>query len=197
MAFHHTILHLTIRKVHNDTSMNVNTMSIKDWTQILTEENLTMDITDTRAFKPCRAEILSPNTDWALSWKISCLKGFGSDLTSFNFKLLHRLLVTKERLHHLTPAGSPLCSFCSNINEDLEHALITCDYNHDVGNKLLSTVQNYIPQISGQALLRLELAGLPEEVEFCLTYFISSILMTICDLGKENVKVQNIPVRPL
>ena len=146
---------------------------------MLTEENLAMEITDTRAFKLCRAEILSPSTDWALSWKICHLKGLGSDITSFNFKLLHRLLVTKDRLHHLTPAVSPVCSFCSNANEDLEHALISCNYNNNVGNQLLSTVQNYLPEISGPALLRLELADLPEEVEFCLTFFTSSILMSI------------------
>ena len=138
-----------------------------------------MDITDIRQFKPCRVEIASPSTDWALSWKICRLQGLGSDLASFNFKLLHKLLVTKERIHHLTPASSPLCSHCSNVNEDLLHALIYCDYNQDAGNKVLSTVQQYIPAISGPALLRLELTDLPEDVEFSLTYFASSILMLI------------------
>ena len=144
-----------------------------------------MNITDTRDFKPCRADILSPNTDLALSWKICRLKGLGSNSTSFNFKLLHRLLVTKERLHHLTPAVSPLCPFCSTANEDLVHALISCQYNHDVGDKLLSTVQKCIPDISGPALLRLEFTDLPEEEEFCLTYFPHPDV----NLGKENVKV--------
>ena len=61
----------------------------------------------------------------------------------------------------------------------LLHALIYCDYNQDAGNKVLSTVQQYIPAISGPALLRLELTDLPEDVEFSLTYFASTILMLI------------------
>ena len=131
----------TIRRVHLETPLDVATMSIKEWTQVLTEENLTMDITttNTRQYKPCRAEIASPSTDWALSWKFCHLQGLGSDLASFNFKLLHKLLVTKEWIHHLAPAASPLCSHSSNANEDLLHALINCDYNQDAGNKVLRT----------------------------------------------------------
>ena len=33
----------------------------------------------------------------------SGVRGLGSDLTSFNFKLLHKLLVTKSQLHDLNP----------------------------------------------------------------------------------------------
>ena len=158
-------------------------MSIKEWTQVLTEENLTMDITDTRQYRACRAEIASPSTDWALSWKICRLQGLGSDLTSFNFKLLHKLLVTKERLHHLTPASSPLCSHCSNANEDVLHALIYCDYNQDAGHRVLTTAQQYIPAISGHALLRLELTDLPD---------ILYLFHPDAYLGEENDKIQNL-----
>ena len=154
-----------------------------------------MDITDTKQFKPCRAEIASPSTDWALSWKMCRLQGLGSDLATFNFKLLHKLLVTKERIHHLTPASSPLCNHCSNTNEDLLHALIYCEYNQDAGNKLLSTVQQYIPAMSGPALLRLELADLPEDDEFSLTFFASSILMFIWEKRMTRSRISLFDIR--
>ena len=187
----------TIRRVHLETPLDVATMSIKEWTQVLTEENLTMDITttNTRQYKPCRAEIASPRTDWALSWKFCRLQGLGSDLASFNFKLLHKLLVTKEWIHHLAPAASPLCSHCSNANEDLLHALINCDYNQDAGNKVLSTVQQYSPNISGPALLRLELTDLPEDAEFPVTYFASSILMFIWEKRMSKARISLYDIR--
>ena len=103
--------------------------------------------------------------DYLPNFKFTLIKLKGRYLASFNFKLLHKLLVTKERIHHLTPASSPLCSHCSKPNEDMLHALIHCDYNQDTGNKVLSTAHQYIPAITGPALLRLELTDLPEDVE--------------------------------
>ena len=157
----------TIRRVYLENPVKVNTMSIKEWSTMLTEENLTMDNTDmaNRKYKPCRAETYSPTTDWSLCWRLYRLKGLGSEITSFNFKLLHRLLVTKERYHVLTPAVSPLCPLCSLENEDLQHAFITCNFNHNVGNKLLDSVKNILPEISAPALLRSELSNLSEDLE--------------------------------
>ena len=166
----------TIRRVYIENPVKVNTMSIKEWSTMLTEENLTMDNTDmaNKQYRPCRAEIYSPTTDWSLCWRLCRLKGLGSELTSFN-----RLLVTKERYHVLTPAVSPLCPLCSLDNEDLQHAFITCNFNQDVGNKLLDSVKNIIPDISAPALLRLELSNLSEDLEYTAVFYISNILMYI------------------
>ena len=86
----------TIKQVHESSPLNVATMSISQWVRLLTEDGLTMEITDTRKYKSCKAEDLSPTSDWPLIWKISRLNGLGSELTSFNFKLLHGLRVTRE-----------------------------------------------------------------------------------------------------
>ena len=170
----------TIKRVHVDTPHDVTVMSIKQWVQILTEDCLTMEVFDeSRRFKPCRAEVSSPSTDWEHSWRLCRLPGLGSELTSSNYKLLHKLLVSRERLHHLTPATSPLCSHCSIENEDLVHALINCDFNHNVGKSLLNIIKTYVPSITGPSLLSLELTNLPDETEFCLTFFTSSILKII------------------
>ena len=152
-------------------------MSIKQWVQFLTEDCLTMDGAGT--FKPCRVELSSPGVDWTLSWRLCRLSGLGSELTSFNFKLLHQLLVSRVRLHQLTPAASPLCTRCSNTNEDLLHLFIDCECNNDVGKNLLNSIKNVIPNITGEALLRLEFANLPADLEFPITYFTSFVLMTI------------------
>ena len=168
----------TIKHIHDESSRNVATMTTGQWVQALTESGLTMEA-GSQQYKLCKAEIASPTTDWALSWKLCRLPGLGSELSTFNFKLLHGLLVTKQRQNHFKSSTSPLCTLCSKSNEDLHHALITCEYNNGVGQLLLSTVHSFIPTITGPALLRLELAELQEDHELPVTLFTSSILMAI------------------
>ena len=101
----------TIRKIHDSTSKNVTTMSIKQWVKVLTEDNLTMEISEnTKEFKLCRVEMLSPHSDWTKIWSLCRLRGLGSELTSFNFKLLHQLLVTRVRQQRMNPTASPQCT---------------------------------------------------------------------------------------
>ena len=185
----------TIKNVHETNPLSVSTISIKDWVKVLTEANLTMQASDPKQFRPCRAELSSPSTDWAFSWKICRLQGLGSDLTTFNFKLLHKLFVTRERLHKLNPASSPICSLCSSENEDMLHVFFNCNFNHDVGKKLLHIVKNFIPNISEQTLLRLELAELPAELEFPLTFLTSSILMMIWDKRTSKSRISLYEIR--
>ena len=61
------------------------------------------------------------------------------------------------------------------------HFFFNCNFNHDVSKKLLHIIKNFIPDITEQTLLRLELAELPAELEFPLTFLTSSILMMIWD----------------
>ena len=76
-------------------------------------------------------------------------KGLSSDLTSFNFKLQHGLLVTKQRQHHFNPRSIPTCSHCDRqVEEDLQHDLLHGDYNAGVGQSLLSVAQIHTPDIS-------------------------------------------------
>ena len=124
-----------------------------------------------------RAEL--PSTDWTLSWRICRVSGLGSELTSFNLKLLHQLLVCRVRLHQLNPTVSPMCSLCSQTNEEFIHTFFDCDYNDDVGKSLLNTVKISIPSITPQAIMHLEFTNLPADYEFPITYFTSFILMTI------------------
>ena len=185
----------TIKYVHEQTPLNVLSMTTSQWVRILTEEGLTMEMVGTRQqFIPCRAETMSPETDWAASWRLCRLAGLSSDLTSFNFKLLHRLLVTRQRLHHLTPAAAPTCSHCGDqVVEDLEHALVNCSYNDGTGQLLLRTVQIHSPQVTASALLRLEL-NLQESLELPLTTFISTVLLTVWEkrLSRSRITVFDI-----
>ena len=172
-----------IKQVHLHTPLNILTMTTSQWVRLLTEEGITMEIQDgTRRFIPCRSELSSPTTDWSLSWKLGRLNGLGNELASFNFKLLHGLLVTKQRVHHFTPGTAATCTHCdAQVDEDIQHALIHCNYNNGVGQSLLSVAQLHIPDITAASLLRLELTSISEEYELPLATFISAALLAIWD----------------
>ena len=141
-------------------------------------------------FIPCRAELSSPNADWDLCWRMCRLRGLSSDLDSFNFKLLHGLLVTKKRQHHLNPRSSPICSHCNHqVEEDLDHALVQCSYNDGVGLSLVNIAGIYIPDINTSSLLRLELSNLPESQELPLVTLISTILSTIWEKRQTRARI--------
>ena len=173
----------TIKYVHKETPLNILSMSTSQWVRILTEDGLTMEMVGARQqYIPCRAELSSPHTDWSVSWKTCRLTGLASDLVSFNFKLLHGLLITRQRLHHLTPAANATCTHCEEqVEEDLQHALIQCSYNCGTGQNLLSLAQNYIPAMSAPSLLRLELVNLEDETLYSLATLISALLLFIWD----------------
>ena len=122
-------------------------------------------------------------------WRICRMAGLGSDLASFNLKLLHGLLVTRQRLHHLTPAASARCAHCDEqIDEDLHYALIHCNYNNGTGENLLRVAQIYIPGMSAASLLHLELVNMDGTTEYFLVTLISACLMCIWDKRYTRVK---------
>ena len=170
-----------IKYAHLETPLNILSMSISQWTRLLTEDGLTMEtFGDTQRYIPCKSELSSPTSDWELSWRLCRLSGLGSDLASFNFKLLHGLLVTKQRMHQFSPGTSATCTLCEeNVDEDIQHALLHCGYNDGAGQALLEAVHVQLPDTSAAALLRLELAQLPEDLELPMVTFISTILLAI------------------
>jgi hypothetical protein len=74
------------------------------------------------------------------------------------------------------------CVHCDEqIDEDLQHALIHCNYNKWTGENLLRVAQIYIPAMSSDSLLRLELVNLDGTTEYSLATLISACLMCIWD----------------
>jgi hypothetical protein len=90
-----------IRNVKNQSSINIISMSEKDWSRCLTEDQVTMEMnfdSGVQEFRPCRAELASPTTDWELSWTLCRQQGMAPDLSSFLWKMLLDLLCTQQRL---------------------------------------------------------------------------------------------------
>ena len=50
-----------------------------------------------------------------------------SKTREFQYKLLHRIIYTNKILYKMGLVPSPMCSFCGNTEESLEHLFIYCD----------------------------------------------------------------------
>ena len=88
----------------NTSSLNIATMTTKQWYSVLLEDRVLMNpATEVSAASliPVRIETIHPDTDWTAVWKLARMKGLGSELISFQLKMLHRLLPTRERVARL------------------------------------------------------------------------------------------------
>jgi hypothetical protein len=81
---------------------------------------------------------------------------------------------------------------CLSAGEDLEHALILCQFNDDFGQQLLEFLRGFTPAL--QSLLRLELHVDPE-LELPVVLFISTILSSVWNLRQSSNRVQKYLVR--
>ena len=96
---------------------------------------------------------------WGESYRLSRLHGLSPDMKSFLFKLIHTLLPSRERVHHLTPASSPLCWCDTGEQETYLHLFYECPKNATAAQALISCVKSYDSQLTPQKSLHLELAA--------------------------------------
>ena len=61
-------------------------------------------------------------------------------MRSFQFKINHNILFTNEKLFKFGMISSPMCSFCDNEIETLEHLFVNCDYVKPLWNRLRNDI---------------------------------------------------------
>ena len=153
----------------NTSTLNIATLTSKQWYSVLLEERVFMRSENeelTAALIPINIETQHPNTDWPSVWKVLRTKGLGSELISFQFKMVHRLLPTRDRLARLglDEGQAGLCRHCNLEVENLSHCFFDCTKNMIVGLALLGCVQQLIPGLSAEAAVQLDLGVvLPDE----------------------------------
>ena len=181
--YFNTELFSIIKKVKDETSLNVVNMSEKDWTRLLTEDFITMmdpHPPNPRQFTPCRAELASPTTNWSVSWSSCRQPGVSPELASFLWKMMLNLLSTQDKLHRLGTTQSPTCKMngCSEVGT-LEHELIFCTKNDGMGVKLLQCLQHYVPGLQAGGALRLEHGEMEPEVSLPMTLITAITLQSL------------------
>ena len=175
-----------IKKVHEDSPLNVAHMSEKQWYAVLIEDNVTMESTngEQRQYIPSRIELKNPETNWEHSWRLARLKGLGSENVSFLFRLLHCTLPTQERLSKTNANHSPLCKFpgCTGSDEeDTLHALVTCSGNNGTGYAIMNGVKRLLPGLKEDEALRLDL-DIEEHLELPVVFTLSVAWGALWDL---------------
>ena len=143
----------TIKKVYTKSPLKIANMTEAQWYHILLKENVTKEKNEEQghSFIPCRAELMNMGNDWETSWKRMRLKGLGSELVSFLFKLLHHLFVTQERLSRINQGTTSTCKAagCPGYRiEDIEHALVKCPGNNDIERVCLDALKIHIPGLA-------------------------------------------------
>ena len=151
-----------IKEVEENSPLNPLYLTIKEWYNLLLKMNVTMhkvDQEDRFELIPCKVEEREPTFFWSESYRISRLLGLSPDSKSFLFKLIHTLLPSKERLHHLTPAISPSCWCAAGATETYHHLFFECSKNKEAGQALLTCIKSYNRDLSPTMSLRLELTA--------------------------------------
>ena len=135
-------------------------MTVKEWYRVLLEKNVTKHEIDEEGrmeLIPCKVEERNPQFEWSETYRLCRLKGLDSETKSFLFKLVHQLLPSKERVHHLTPTSSPLCWCDSEQHETYTHLFYTCTKNREAGEAVLRVAQAYDRDLTVENSLRLEI----------------------------------------
>ena len=123
------------------------------------------------------------------------MKTLGPILTSFMFKLLHKILPTAERVSRILPKNSPICTKCDgNVPETIQHALFDCHGNHQVGQVLLTGLSKYLPNLTPIQILTLNL-DTDEDQEFSVVWSIASFLSSLWHLRQEKKRIDLVTIR--
>ena len=124
------------------------------------------------------------------------LSGLGQENMTFLFKLLNQILPTQERVARTKSGTRSSCKMpgCHAEVENMEHSLIFCQSNDDVGLLLLELLRGITPALQPQSLLRLEFHVEPE-LELPVVFFISTVLNSLWILRQSGNRVQKYLVR--
>ena len=188
-----------IKKVHEETPLNVLKMSEKEWYTFLLEDQVIKEtgLDGVEEYKMCRVERANPDTNWEQSWRLARLPGLGPENISFLFCLLHQTLPTQERVARTKPGSSSKCKAVgcqAEVEETLCHALFHCHANDGVGLQVLGSMQNIQHGLGAEAALRLEVQAV-EDDELPVVWVLATTLRLLWNARQSSSRVRNYVIR--
>ena len=111
------------------------------------------------------------------SYRLSKLQGISPSTKSFNFKLIHTLLPSNERVNHLNPNATSLCRLNCGAVEDYHHLFFQCQSNHAAADALLRCVRSYDSELTDMKSLSFRI-----KVDGCFEMAVVSILSSGLEL---------------
>ena len=145
----------------------VSTMRTKQWYLFLHKREFSSSPDDDQpcAPLPCKIQILEPNILWDRVWWRIRHPSLHSEVQSFGWMLVHRLLPVEEKIHNKIGNIDASCRyFCpGNILASLEHCLFECCLTEDIGSWVFTLVKASDPTACANSILSLDFHG-PEHL---------------------------------
>ena len=166
-----------IKRVKENSSLNIATMSTSQWYKALLEDMLMEpDIHGQLDLIKTRVESASEEIDWGITWRRTRSRGLGSEVMSFLWKMINNILPTESRLARILPNSVEFCKFCPDqLSADLPHCLIKCVQTKEVGSWLVSVIRQQDDTVNENKLVKLDFIC-EENLEFPLVWLIGQTL---------------------
>ena len=85
--------------------------------------------------------------DWKNIYQLPGRVTLDTRTRAFQYKILNRILYTNSILYKMKLIPSPLCTFCGDHEETLEHLLVKCVYKKEVWSATTSWLNNHNIQV--------------------------------------------------
>ena len=86
---------------------------------------------------------ISGNIDWKNIYLLPGRVTLDTRTRAFQYKILNRILYTNKILYKMNLVPSPMCTFCGDHEETLEHLLISCTYTKNFRLSVISWLNTY------------------------------------------------------
>ena len=169
-----------IKDVHENTPLNVQWITVKQWYRLLLEKGITHTSDDPSApplLIPSKFEQDNPEIDPPASYSLARKFGLAPEQKAFLFKMVQSLLPTRERLARVGKVQSPACTFCEAQEDNLAH-LLTCIQGSEVTYPLVRCLAEQDGNISPQNLVLLNIS-VSESMELPVVWLLSTCLMMV------------------
>ena len=86
---------------------------------------------------------ISGKIDWKNIYLLPGRVTLDTRTRAFQYKILNRILYTNKILYKMNLVPSPMCTFCGDHEETLEHLLISCTYTKNFWLSVISWLNTY------------------------------------------------------
>ena len=143
------------------------------------------------SWKTTREKRVIPNLNWEKNWQRVRLKGLGSEVITFLWKMMHNILPTEARLSRILKNSSAVCRQCDiECIADLGHCLFECICSREVGVWLLSMFRKYDNEVNPLGLTKLDF-NIDGAVEFPLVWILSNSLLFLWNM-RQKAKISSV-----
>ncbi len=128
---------IKMEKMHTKSIKRYPTMTLKIWLVWVLNRFIRPWLNESKFHQLLKLSLIPYNVSNSLDWKnIYQLPGrvtLDTRRRSFQYKILNRILYTNSILCKMKLIPSPLCTFCGDHEETLEHIFVTCVYTIEFG----------------------------------------------------------------